>query len=249
VATTRGDVPFVVTECGIAELQGRSIYQRVMELAQIAHPKFREELIEVARKRHLIFKDQLPPTTDDLIFIESYKSSLALKSGKTVEFRPLLPSDEFAYRNFFYSLQEKTIYFRFFYKIRNFTHEVVQKQWASLDYRQNLSIVGLTQKGGHKEIIAIGSYAKEDEHRAEVAFVVREDYQGKGIGSFLLELLEKIARQNGFSSFSATVLRENSSMLRVFKKRYSNAKMTFSAGNEVQVHMEFADAQPEVPRN
>jgi acyl-CoA hydrolase/GNAT superfamily N-acetyltransferase len=249
VATTRGDVNFVITEYGIAELSGKSIYQRVMELAQIAHPKFREELIEVARKRHLIFKDQLPPTTDDLIFIESYKSSLALKSGKTVEFRPLLPSDEFAYRNFFYSLQEKTIYFRFFYKIRNFTHEVVQKQWASLDYRQNLSIVGLTQKGGHKEIIAIGSYAKEDEHRAEVAFVVREDYQGKGIGSFLLELLEKIARQNGFSSFSATVLRENSSMLRVFKKRYSNAKMTFSAGNEVQVHMEFADAQPEVLRN
>lgn len=249
VATTRGDVNFVITEYGIAELSGKSIYQRVMELAQIAHPKFREELIEVARKRHLIFKDQLPPTTDDLIFIESYKSSLALKSGKTVEFRPLLPSDEFAYRNFFYSLQEKTIYFRFFYKIRNFTHEVVQKQWASLDYRQNLSIIGLTQKGGHKEIIAIGSYAKEDEHRAEVAFVVREDYQGKGIGSFLLELLEKIARQNGFSSFSATVLRENSSMLKVFKKRYRNAKMTFSAGNEVQVHMEFADAQPEIPRN
>ena len=51
-----------------AEENGRSvnseIYQRVMELAQIAHPKFREELIEVARNRHYIFKDQLPPTTD-----------------------------------------------------------------------------------------------------------------------------------------------------------------------------------------
>jgi GNAT superfamily N-acetyltransferase len=243
VATTRGDVNFVITEYGIAELSGKSIYQRVMELAQIAHPKFREELIEVARKRHYIFKDQLPPSTDDLIFIEGYKSSYILKSGKTVEFRPLLPSDEFAYRNFFYSLQEKTIYFRFFYKMRNFTHEVVQKQWASLDYRQNISIIGLAQKGGHKEIIAIGSYAKEDDHRAETAFVVREDYQGKGLGSFLLELLEGIAKQNGFSAFTATVLRENSNMLKVFKKRYPNAKMTFSSGNEVQVHMSFADAR------
>jgi acyl-CoA hydrolase/GNAT superfamily N-acetyltransferase len=243
VATTRGDVNFVITEYGIAELSGKSIYQRVMELAQIAHPKFREELIEVARKRHYIFKDQLPPTTDDLIFIEGYKSSYVLKSGKTVEFRPLLPSDEFAYRNFFYSLQEKTIYFRFFYKMRNFTHEVVQKQWASLDYRQNISIIGLAQKGGHKEIIAIGSYAKEDDQRAEVAFVVREDYQGKGLGSFLLELLEGIAKQNGFSAFTATVLRENSNMLKVFKKRYPSAKMTFSSGNEVQVHMSFADAR------
>jgi GNAT superfamily N-acetyltransferase len=156
----------------------------------------------------------------------------------------LLPSDEFAYRNFFYSLQEKTIYFRFFYKMRNFTHEVVQKQWASLDYRQNISIIGLTQKGGHKEIIAIGSYAKEDEHRAEVAFVVREDYQGMGVGSYLLDLLERIAKQNGYCAFAATVLRENANMLRVFKKRYPNAKIKFSAGSEVQVQMDFADARP-----
>jgi GNAT superfamily N-acetyltransferase len=102
----------------------------------------------------------------------------------------------------------------------------------------------LAQKGGHKEIIAIGSYAKEDEHRAEVAFVVREDYQGKGVGSYLLELLERIAKQNGYSAFNATVLRENTNMLKVFKKRYPNAKITFSSGNEVQVHMDFADARP-----
>jgi GNAT superfamily N-acetyltransferase len=122
---------------------------------------------------------------------------------------------------------------------------VVQKQWASLDYRQNISIIGLAQKGGHKEIIAIGSYAKEDEQRAEVAFVVREDYQGKGVGSYLLDLLERIAKQNGYSAFTATVLRENANMLRVFKKRYPDAKMTFSSGNEVQIHMDFANARPD----
>lgn len=244
VATTRGDVNFVVTEYGIAELMGKGIYQRVMELAQIAHPKFREELVETAKKRRYIFPDQMPPSTDDLIFIEGYKRSFALKNGKTLELRPLLPSDEFAYRNFFYSLQEKTIYMRFFYKMRTFTHEVAQKQWASLDYRNNISIVGLVQKGGHKEILAIGSYAKESEERAEVAFVVREDYQGQGIGSYLLELLETIAAQNGYKGFCATVLRENASMLRVFKNRYPNAKVTFSGGSEVLVDMRFDDAGP-----
>ena len=101
---------------GIAELSGKSIYQRVMELAQIAHPKFREELIEVAKSRHYIFADQLPPIQDDLIFLEGYKNQMALKNGKIAEFRPLLPSDEFAYRKFFYSLQERTIYSRFFIK-------------------------------------------------------------------------------------------------------------------------------------
>ncbi|MEJ2041180.1 MAG: acetyl-CoA hydrolase/transferase C-terminal domain-containing protein, partial [Desulfosarcinaceae bacterium] len=108
VATTRGDVNFVVTEYGIAELKGKSIYQRVMELAQIAHPKFREELIDVAKMHHYIFSDQLPPVQDDLIFLESYKTRLKLKNNRSVEFRPLLPSDEFAFRNFFYSLKEET---------------------------------------------------------------------------------------------------------------------------------------------
>ncbi|MGD8724814.1 MAG: GNAT family N-acetyltransferase [Desulfobacterales bacterium] len=243
VATTRGDVNFVITEYGIAELQGKSIYQRVMELAQIAHPKFREELIEVAKQRHYIFADQLPPSTEDLLFLEGYKSTFTLKNGKAIEFRPLLPSDEIAYRNFFYSLQEKTIYMRFFYRMRSFSHEVVQKHWASIDYRKNMTIVGLVQKGGHKAIIAIGTYAYDQDQQAEVAFVVREDYQGQGIASYLLSVLERIARENQYTRFSATVLRENTAMIRVFKKRYPNLKISTQNGNEILMTMDIADVQ------
>jgi acyl-CoA hydrolase len=242
VATTRGDVNFVITEYGIAELKGKGIYQRVMELAQIAHPKFREELIEVAKKRHYIFSDQLPPSKEDLLFLEGYKSTLKLKNGKMVEFRPLLPSDEFAYRNFFYSLQEKTIYMRFFYKMRTFSHEIVQKQWSSVDYHRNMSVIGLVQKGGHKEIMAIGTYAQEDDTRAEVAFVVREDFQGLGIASYLLELLENIAKENHYRSFCATVLRENATMIHVFKKRFPNAKISISSGSDLRILMDFDGA-------
>jgi acyl-CoA hydrolase/GNAT superfamily N-acetyltransferase len=245
VATTRGDVNFVITEYGIAELQGKSIYQRVIELAQIAHPKFREELIETAKKRHYIFADQLAPIQDDLLFLEGYKYSFKMKNGKTVDFRPLLPSDEFAYRNFFYSLQEKTIYLRFFFKMKIFSHEVVQKQWACIDYRKNMSVIGLVQKGGHQEIVAIGSYAMDEPDRAEVAFVVREDYQGRGIASFLLDILEKIARENDYKGFSATVLRENQPMIHIFKKKYPNAKTSASSGSDIQILMDFEDVKPE----
>ncbi len=244
MATTRGDVNFVITEYGIAELKGKGIYQRVMELAQIAHPKFREELIDVAKKRHYIFADQLPPSTEDLLFLEGYKSSLRLKNGKNAEFRPLLPSDEFAYRNFFYSLQEKTIYMRFFYKMRTFSHEVVQKQWSSIDYRRNMSIIGLVQNRGHKEIMAIGSYAQEDQNRAEVAFVVREDYQGLGIASYLLDMLIKIAKKNHYDGFCATVLRENAAMINVFKKRFPNAKISVDGGSDLRIIMDFDAADP-----
>jgi len=243
VATTRGDVNFVITEYGIAELQGKSIYQRVMELAQIAHPKFREQLINVAKKRHYIFADQLPPSTEDLLFLEGYKSTFKLKNGKTAEFRPLLPSDEIGYRNFFYSLQEKTIYMRFFYRMRSFSHEVVQKHWASVDYRTNMSIIGLVQKGGHKEIIAIGTYAYDREQVAEIAFVVREDYQGMGIASYLLAVLEQIAKENNYTWFLASVLRENSAMIQVFKKRYPNLKISAQSGSEVFIEMDLFDSK------
>jgi acyl-CoA hydrolase/GNAT superfamily N-acetyltransferase len=239
VATTRGDVNFVITEYGIAELQGKSIYQRVMELAQIAHPKFRKDLIEVAKKHHYIFADQLPPSQQDLLFLENYKSTLQLRNGKILEFRPLLPSDEIAYRNFFYSLQEKTIYMRFFYRVKLFSHEVVQQQWASVDYRKNMSIVGLVQRAGHKEIVAIGSYAEAEPDRAEVAFVVREDYQNLGISSYLLEVLETIAKENNYKGFLATVLSENAPMIHVFKKRYPDATAK-TTGGEVTIHMKFS---------
>ena len=239
VATTRADVNFVVTEYGIAELQGKSIFQRVMELTQIAHPKFRDQLIQTAKGRHYIFADQLTPTQEDLLFLEGYKSTLKIKNGKTLHFRPLLPSDEFAYRNFFYSLQEVTIYYRFFYQMKLFSHEVIQKQWASVDYRKNMSMIGLVQRGGHQEIVAIGTYAQEDDTSAEVAFVVREDFQGMGIASYLLEILEGIAKENDYKRFTATVLQDNQAMLSVFRKRYPEAELKATGGNEIAVNMDF----------
>ncbi|MFW6052871.1 MAG: GNAT family N-acetyltransferase [Desulfosalsimonas sp.] len=244
VATTRGDVDIVVTEYGIAELHGKGIYQRVMELAQISHPRFREWLIEEAKKRHYIFGDQIPPSEQDLMFLESYKSHLELEDGKTVEFRPLLPSDEFATRNFYYSLQESTVFYRFFYRRKVFSREMLQKQWASVDYHQNMTIIGMVQRGKHKEIVAIGSYGSADKDVAEVAFVVKEDYQGQGFGTFMLELLEKIAKENKYKAFTATVLSENKAMIRVFEKRYPNCTIKRGFSGELEIYMPF-DQQEE----
>ena len=239
VATLRADVNFVVTEYGIAQLRGKSIYQRVMELTQIAHPDFRTELIESAKKLHYIVSDQIAPRSEDLLFIEKYKSSIILKNGKNLSVRPILPADEFAYRNFFYSLREETVYFRFFQKIRIFNHAMAQRYWAGVDYRKNMALIGMVGMKGHKEIVALGSYTESENRRAEVAFVVREDFQGLGIASFLLEQLEKIALENGCRGFSAMVLPENRSMIRVFRKRYPGLKTGMEEGT-IRLLMDFA---------
>ena len=239
VATTRGDIDIIVTEYGIAEMGRKSIFQRVMELAQIAHPKFRKELIRQAKKRHYIFPDQLPPTSQDLLFLYSYNYSMKLANGKRVEFRPLLPSDEFESRHFFYSLQEDSIYYRFFNKRKVFSRKMLQQQWAEVDYRRNMTLIGLMQLGKRKQIVAIGSYAEIGSDAAEVAFLVKERLHGMGIASFLLASLETIAKENNYKKFVATVLAENRKMLKVFQKRYPDAELIRSGSGEMEVEMVF----------
>ena len=239
VATTRGDIDIIVTEYGIAEMRRKSIYQRVMELTRIAHPKFRKDLIEEAKKRRYIFPDQLPPTTQDLLFLDRYLYSKKLANGKNVDFRPLLPSDEFESRHFYYSLQEDSIYYRFFNKRKVFSRDMLQKQWAQVDYRRNMTIIGLMQLGKRKQIVAIGSYADADDDSAEVAFLVKEKLHGMGIGSYLLEILETIAKENHYKKFVAMVLAENRKMINVFQKRYPSAKFLRSGSGEIDVEMPF----------
>jgi acyl-CoA hydrolase/RimJ/RimL family protein N-acetyltransferase len=239
VASLRVDINFVVTEFGIAQLKGKSISQRVIELCQIAHPKFRESLIDAAKKNHYIFADQLPPLAEDLIFIEEYKSRITLKNGKTMSVRPLLPSDEIAYRNFFYSLNETTIFMRFFHSVTIFSRKMAQEHWANMDYRKNISLIGSVKNRGNKEIIAIGTYAKIDDKWAEVAFVVREDFQGQGIAEYLFKELEKVASANGFKGFFASTLPENKSMINLCKKIYSDIKISRTA-DEVDIWMKFS---------
>lgn len=238
VATLRSDVNFVVTEFGIAQLKGKSISQRVIELCQIAHPDFREELIEAAKQNHHIFADQLPPRAEDLIFIEEYKTRVTLKNGKALSLRPLLPSDEIGYRNFFYSLNQETIFMRFFHMVTTFSHKMAQEHWSNLDYRTNITLIGQVQTRGNKEIIAVATYAAQDEKWAEVAFVVREDFHHMGVATHLLKELEKIARKNNFTGFFATTLSNNTSMIALAQKCFPHAEINDRAG-EVEIHMPF----------
>ena len=60
VVTTRGDVDVIITEYGLATLRGRSIRERVLSLIAIAHPNFRNELLEAAKEMKYVFEDQVP---------------------------------------------------------------------------------------------------------------------------------------------------------------------------------------------
>ena len=240
VSNTRADTKYVVTEYGIAQLYGKDIYQRVMELVQVAHPRFRKTLMERAKKHHYIFKDQLAPPKEDWLALERYATDLTLPDGMRIHFRPIRPTDEFMSRNFFYKLEEKSIYFRFFQNVREWPHEKAQR-WTNITYGKDMALVGIIQTEGVEEIVAIGRYAHDPETPgyAMLAFIVREDFQGKGITKFLLGHLEKIAKENSYRGFTATVMEENAPMIHILKNRYSNARIFREGGGILRIEMNF----------
>ena len=216
VVTTRGDVHYVVTEYGVAYLHGKSIRERVLALVNIAHPKFRKELLQAAKAQKYIYQDQIELAWEAMAYPEELERNQTLKDGTQIFFRPVKPSDEAALSSMLYSLSDESVRRRYFAHTRTFPHKDVQKL-ANIDYRQDIAIVGLVPSVSGEEIVAIAQYFLDPRSmQAEVAFIVQDEWQQKGMGTFLLEYLAEIARRRGVRAFYASVLAENKAMLQVF---------------------------------
>lgn len=218
VTLNRGDIHYVVTEHGIAYLHGKNIRERAMELIAIAHPKFRPWLIEEAKKRNLIFKDQafIPGKRGE--YQESLETFRTTKEGFTVFFRPVKISDEPILKDFFYALSDESIYRRFISVRKDMPHERLQ-EFVIVDYTKETLILAIEKNQQHEEIVGLGQFGiDENSHTAEVAFVVKDEFQGKGVGFELLSYLTYLAKRQGLLGFTAEVLIDNKAMLHLFEK-------------------------------
>jgi RimJ/RimL family protein N-acetyltransferase len=93
---------------------------------------------------------------------------------------------------------------------------------AAIDYDDKMAIVaviGKEEPEGREKIVAIGNYANNPNTRyAEVAFTTHQDWQDRGIGTFLLQYLIRIAKEKNIEGFTADVLSRNRAMMQVFSK-------------------------------
>ncbi|QWR77032.1 bifunctional acetyl-CoA hydrolase/transferase family protein/GNAT family N-acetyltransferase [Candidatus Magnetomonas plexicatena] len=214
VTLNRGDIQYVVTEYGISYLHGKNIRERAMQLISISHPEFRPWLIEEAKRLNLIYKDQATVTGNYPSELETHKR---LSSGMEIFVRPVKISDEPLMKEFFYSLSDDTLYRRFTSVRKDMPHERLQ-EFIAVDYRSKIVIVAIMQTGNVESIVGVAQYAlSKDNFMAEVAFVVRDDYQGKGIGKELIKYLTFIALKQGLLGFIAETMSENHSMIALFK--------------------------------
>jgi RimJ/RimL family protein N-acetyltransferase/acyl CoA:acetate/3-ketoacid CoA transferase beta subunit len=230
VTLHRGDVHYVVTEYGIAYLQGKNIRERAMELISIAHPDFRPWLIEQAKKLNLIYPDQafIPGKRGD--YPEHLELQRTTKSGLEIFLRPVRISDEPLLKDFFYSLSDNSLYRRFISMRKDMPHERLQ-EFVVIDYTQQMVILAVISLGERDVIVGVGQYSIiQTTHTAEVGFAVRDDYQNKGIGKELLSYLTYLAKRQGLLGFYAEVLAENRAMLHLFDKMGFDIKKTRGEG-------------------
>lgn len=217
VTLTRGDVHYVVTEYGIAYLHGKNIRERAMDLIAIAHPKFRPWLIDEARKLSLIYKDQAFVPGANGIYPVALETFRTTRGGLHLLLRPVKIGDEPLMKDFFYALSNDSMYRRFMSARMDMPHERLQ-EFGIVDYSDRMMILAIVEGDSKETIAAIGQYEINDKmHTAEVALVVKDEYQNMGAGHDLLLYLTRLARRRGLLGFTAEVLVENKPMLNLFK--------------------------------
>ncbi len=234
VVTSRGDVHYIATEYGVAYLHGKTVRERAIALIGIAHPKFRDGLLEHAKKVKYVYQDQISLNLGAR-YPEEMKEEATFGDIKLL-LRPTKPTDEDMLRQLFYTASKKTKYYRFHGQLQTMRHRDAQ-YYCNIDYENVMVIAAVLKEEQRESIIAIGQYdLNPATNIAECAFMVRDDYQAKHIGSFILNKLIAIARPKGIAGFNAEVLAGNLAMLKAFNNTGLKIVSTIDEGVH---HIEF----------
>jgi acetate---CoA ligase (ADP-forming) len=170
----------------------------------------------------------LPPPYQD----SAEQGRLILRDGTTATIRVAHPADTEALIAFFKRLSPESRRNRFFSDTKPGESAIAQ-MCDDADPKRVFTLMVLRVTGDEERIIATGSYFAEDEKTAEVAVTVEDPFQGKGLGTLLLERLSLLAIQHGFTEFKAITHPTNTAMLEVFRnsgfpitEKYENEHVT-----------------------
>jgi len=154
---------------------------------------------------------------------------LELADGTRVHVRPIVPEDEPLLIEAVAAMSERTVYFRFFSPLKRLP-DALAHRLAVVDYNDRFALVGTTHRPDGKErIVGVARYDRvHGTDVAETAVAVVDEFQRRGLGSALLTILGKVAREHGIKTFTLIVLPENQQMLGLLRKMgwIHHAKLT-----------------------
>ena len=154
-----------------------------------------------------------------------------LRDGRTAHMRPIDGADEQALVDFYEGVSDQSRYLRFFAPMPRLSEKDLHR-FTHVDHHERVAFV-LTLA---EQIIAVGRYDLIAPGKAEVAFLVQDQHQGRGAAQLLLEHLAQAGRENGVNLFVAEVLAENRRMVQVFREQGYKVTGNFEEG---VLHLEF----------
>ncbi len=163
-----------------------------------------------------------------------FQKTANLKDGREITIRAIRAEDKATLVTAFYGLEKESRYTRFFGFKEHISDEELRR-FTEVDFDTEIALVITTVVEAQEIIIAAGRYILMTATsaaivRAEVAFVVEEDYQGQGLAGRLFDQLLDIAREKGVSTFEAEILPRNKAMLAVFTRKGLPMKKTMVDG-------------------
>lgn len=148
---------------------------------------------------------------------DGFIASEVLRNGQIILIRPLGPDDKPVLIDEMQHMSEESIYFRFLTPKKELSNSDLA-YFTEIDMVSHVALLACVCEGSKIIPAGVGRYIvdKDETTSAEIAFEVKEEYQGLGIATTLLKKLTEIARNSGLKRFTAYMLAENHKMLDVF---------------------------------
>ena len=180
--------------------------------------------------------DSLPPN-----YPHQYVTDLVLRDGSTIRVRPISSADRGRWLAFVDRVSEESWYLRMVGPKKRHSDEEVA-HYINLDYASRMALAATLGREEQERIVAITRYDQvPGTRRAEVAILVEDSYQGRGIGTAMLEYLASIGRAHGIDAFEADVLVRNERMVRVFEGLGYDVDRSYSDSDMVHVAFPLQD--------
>jgi len=216
VTIPRSEVHYVITEYGSAYIYCKSIQEKALALIEIAHPDFRPWLLEEGIRLGYIKKGQTLKSR--CAYPEKEEREVQLKTGEKVLIRPAKASDVVGIQDVFYNLEKKDIYTRFFTHLASLTDKMAQ-HLCNVDYENEMAFVAVIGERENEKVIGSSFYVVDcSDNLAEVAYMIRPEWQKCGLGSALQQRMIEYAQSKELRGFKANILVENIKMQNVIKK-------------------------------
>jgi RimJ/RimL family protein N-acetyltransferase/nucleotide-binding universal stress UspA family protein len=155
-----------------------------------------------------------------------------LRDGSSIEIRPITPEDREPLRSGFDGLSDRTRYLRFQAPVAELSEQQLS-YLTDVDHHDHEALIAVDPTSG--EAVGVARFVRVGEGVAECAIVVADDWQGRGVGTQLLDRLVERAHEERVERFTALVLAENAEAIRLLQRLGDTAQRTVGPQIELDI--------------